>query len=116
MVKYCTKCGAPNEDNALYCSKCGWQITQPASQANENIIIGNREIAITEKRRVEYLITGFFTIVIGIFFTSLSFILSNVYSGTYLLELGLLTGVLIGIGFVFLLVGYYLGKTVWVTK
>jgi len=116
MVKYCTKCGAPNEDNALFCSKCGWQTTQPASQANENIIIGNREIAITKNRRVEYLITGLVAILIGIFLTSLSFMLSNVYSGTYLLELGWITGVLIGIGFVMLLVGYYLGKTVWVTK
>jgi Predicted membrane protein len=116
MVKYCTKCGAPNEDNALFCSKCGWQITQPASQANENIIIGNREIAITKNRRVEYLVIGPVAILIGIFFASLGFILSNVYSGTYLLELELITGVLIGFGFVILLVGYYLGKTVWVTK
>ncbi|MGC9090099.1 MAG: zinc-ribbon domain-containing protein, partial [Caldisericia bacterium] len=25
MVKYCPRCGTPNDDNALFCVKCGYQ-------------------------------------------------------------------------------------------
>jgi len=32
MVKYCPRCGAPNEDNALFCSKCGYQFPQVQQQ------------------------------------------------------------------------------------
>ena len=141
MVKYCPRCGAPNEDNALFCSKCGWQFPQVqqipqqppqqiaqlpfqpiqqtaqyASQASENIIIGNREITITKSRRVGYLVGGLFAILIGIFSTLYGFEISSVYCGTYLLELEWIGGALIGFGLAGLLVGYYLGKTVWVTK
>jgi uncharacterized membrane protein YvbJ len=141
MVKYCPRCGAPNEDNALFCSKCGWQFpqvqqipqqqpqqivqpsTQPiqqtaqyASQASENIIIGNREITITKSRRVGYLVGGFAVIVIGIIFTFIGFAFSRVYCDTYLLGIEWISGFFIGFGFAILMVGYYLGKTVWVTK
>jgi len=32
MVKYCPKCGTPNEDNAQFCSKCGYQFPQVQQQ------------------------------------------------------------------------------------
>jgi len=28
MVKYCPRCGAPNEDNAEVCTRCGFRFTQ----------------------------------------------------------------------------------------
>jgi len=33
MVKYCPNCGAPNEDNAMFCIKCGSPLSQSTAQA-----------------------------------------------------------------------------------
>jgi len=39
MVKYCSKCGAPNEDNAQFCVKCGNKFNvQPDSNRNVKVV------------------------------------------------------------------------------
>ncbi|MGC8620247.1 MAG: zinc ribbon domain-containing protein [Thermoplasmata archaeon] len=32
MVKYCPRCGTPNEDDALYCVKCGNPFSSPQNE------------------------------------------------------------------------------------
>ncbi len=43
MTKYCPKCGAPNEDDALFCSKCGNQLTPNVNNQTTNApVIGQK--------------------------------------------------------------------------
>jgi len=39
MVKYCSKCGTPNEDSAQFCVKCGNKFNvQPDSNRNVKVV------------------------------------------------------------------------------
>ena len=42
MVKYCPQCGAPNQDDAKFCIRCGYQFPQ---EEKFHIEIINREDA-----------------------------------------------------------------------
>jgi len=79
MVKYCSKCGAPNEDNAQFCVKCGNKFNaQPDSNRNVKVVTMNIEaynnlikLLNDEKKSSLYdmivgFITGTFLIALGI--------------------------------------------------
>ena len=79
MVKYCSKCGTPNEDNAQFCVKCGNKFNaQPDSNRNVKVVTMNIEaynnlikLLNDEKKSSLYdmivgFITGTFLIALGI--------------------------------------------------
>ena len=37
-MKYCSKCGAPMNDDALFCSKCGTKVEEVTNNNNEEVV------------------------------------------------------------------------------
>lgn len=37
-MKYCSKCGAPMNDDALFCSKCGTKVEEVENNNNEEVV------------------------------------------------------------------------------
>ncbi len=61
MTRYCTKCGAPNDDSALYCEKCGEKLDNTTSRKIHPSINQNEE----DKASIGYNILAFIIPLVG---------------------------------------------------
>ena len=122
MTIFCSKCGTPNEDDALFCKKCGYQFPKQQTQIGlpqqAQIIIGEKEQTITRQRREEYLIFGVASLLLGIISIVIGTAFNRYESLVYsdIEALMVLGGISIGIGIIFIGVGASLGKDCWVIK
>jgi len=60
MVKYCPKCGTPNEDDALFCKKCGYKFMPSSNKFEHKKVYSSQNEAkdvILSSQGYEHLIT-----------------------------------------------------------
>ena len=65
MVKYCPKCGTPNDDNALFCTMCGYQFSQSQETIPSNQQFPTFQPPISKKSRKNmWIIVGAIVVVL----------------------------------------------------
>ncbi|MGB9762896.1 MAG: zinc-ribbon domain-containing protein [Minisyncoccia bacterium] len=86
MVKYCPRCGTPNEDDALYCIKCGAKldrldnsrVQQWAQKQTRNVILSEEGyshlIELFHLKRKLSLIFGIIDLIFGVIMISVGLV------------------------------------------
>jgi hypothetical protein len=103
MTKYCSRCGTPNDDNAIYCKQCGSQFTpvpppvQPTyQQLQQPTITFERPTAafvLSLIGGIFVLLAGLFVMLVGALLTFFAFGVGGAFG-----LLGVIWGIIIIVG------------------
>jgi hypothetical protein len=75
MVKYCPRCGTPNDDNALFCVKCGYQFPQQQlqSQLTSPLYKDQHLTKLSKTSKKKWILIGAVIVVIIIILSAITF-------------------------------------------